>query len=121
MSPSGSDTPAIAICRTASRHAGASFRVYPGRPNCEWLDQFIKRGGIALPCNLALNDVIEIIKKKDNVSPEEARKQAIAALVPGRDPATIRRSRRCTPRTSAASICGRARSRMNDDVIPRAA
>jgi hypothetical protein len=84
------------------------------------LDQFIERGGIALPCNLALDDVIEIIKKKDNVSPEESRKHAIAALVPGRDPATIRRSRRCTPRTSAASICGRARSRVNDDVIPRA-
>ena len=47
------------------------------------LDQFIKRGGIALACNLALDDVIETIKKKDNVSQDEARKQAIAALVPG--------------------------------------
>jgi hypothetical protein len=47
------------------------------------LDQFIKRGGIALACNLALDDVIGIIQKKDSVSPEEARTQAIAALVPG--------------------------------------
>jgi hypothetical protein len=50
------------------------------------LDQFIKRGGIALPCNLALDDMIEIIKNSDNVSPDEARTQAIAVLVPGRDP-----------------------------------
>jgi len=47
------------------------------------LDQFIKRGGVALACNLALDDVIEVIKKKDNVNDEEGRKQAIAALVPG--------------------------------------
>ena len=47
------------------------------------LDQYIKRGGIALACNLALDEVIATIKKKDNVSDEEARKQAIAALVPG--------------------------------------
>jgi len=50
------------------------------------LDQFIKRGGVALPCNPALDDVIEIIKKRDNLSPEEPRKKAIAALVPGHDP-----------------------------------
>ena len=47
------------------------------------LDQFIKRGGVALACNLALADVIGVIKKKDMVSPDEARKVAIAALVPG--------------------------------------
>ena len=47
------------------------------------LDQYLKRGGIALGCNLAFDDVIDVIVKKDKVSPEEGRKQAIAALVPG--------------------------------------
>jgi len=47
------------------------------------LDRFIARGGIALACNLALQDVVEAIQKKDNVSADEARKQAIASLVPG--------------------------------------
>ena len=47
------------------------------------LDRFIARGGIALACNLALQDVVEAIQKKENVSAEEARKQAIAFLVPG--------------------------------------
>ena len=47
------------------------------------LDRFISRGGIALACNLALQDVIEAIQKKENVSAEEARKQAIAFMVPG--------------------------------------
>ncbi|HKN66098.1 MAG TPA: hypothetical protein VJW73_07460, partial [Gemmatimonadaceae bacterium] len=47
------------------------------------LDRFISRGGIALACNLALQDVIESIQKKENVSAEEARKQAIAFMVPG--------------------------------------
>lgn len=47
------------------------------------LDKFIGRGGIALACNLALQDVIEAIQKKENVSQEEARKQAIASMVPG--------------------------------------
>ncbi|HET9982535.1 MAG TPA: hypothetical protein VFQ38_03070 [Longimicrobiales bacterium] len=47
------------------------------------LDRFIARGGIALACNLALDDMIELVAKKERVPPEEARKQAIAALVPG--------------------------------------
>ena len=47
------------------------------------LDRFIGRGGIALACNLALQDVVEAIQKKENVSADEARKQAIAFLVPG--------------------------------------
>ena len=47
------------------------------------LDRYIARGGIALACNLALQDVVEAIQKKENVSAEEARKQAIAFLVPG--------------------------------------
>ena len=47
------------------------------------LDRFISRGGIALACNLALQDVIEMIQKKENASAEDARKQAIAFMVPG--------------------------------------
>ena len=47
------------------------------------LDRFIARGGIALACNLALQDVVESIQKKENISAEDARKQAIAFLVPG--------------------------------------
>ena len=47
------------------------------------LDRYIARGGIALACNLALQDVVEASQKKENASAEEARKQAIAFLVPG--------------------------------------
>jgi hypothetical protein len=47
------------------------------------LDKFIARGGIALACNLALADCVELIKSKDGVDEAEARKQAIAYLVPG--------------------------------------
>ena len=47
------------------------------------LDKFIARGGIALACNLALADCVELIKTKEGVSEAEARKQAIAYLVPG--------------------------------------
>lgn len=47
------------------------------------LDKFLARGGIALACDLALADCIELIKSKDGVSPEVARQRAIAAMVPG--------------------------------------
>jgi hypothetical protein len=47
------------------------------------LDQFIAHGGIALACNLALQEMVDLVKEKEKVSEEEARKQAIAALVPG--------------------------------------
>jgi len=47
------------------------------------LDKFLARGGIALACNLALQDVIEAIQKKDSVNGADARKQAIAMMVPG--------------------------------------
>lgn len=47
------------------------------------LDKFIARGGIALACNLALMDCIELIKSKEKVDDAAARKQAIAFLVPG--------------------------------------
>ena len=47
------------------------------------LDRFIARGGIVLACNLALQDVVEAIQKKENATESDARKQAIAFLVPG--------------------------------------
>ena len=47
------------------------------------LDRFIARGGVALACDLALRDVVEVIQKKENASAEEARKRAIGMLVPG--------------------------------------
>ena len=45
--------------------------------------KYIARGGVVLACNLALHDVVETIRAKENVSPEAARKQALALLVPG--------------------------------------
>ena len=47
------------------------------------LDKLIARGGIVLACNLALADCVELIRTKDGVSPEAARKQAIDYMVPG--------------------------------------
>lgn len=47
------------------------------------LDKFIARGGIALACNLALDDMIALVTKKDNAAPEVARKTAIDGFVPG--------------------------------------
>lgn len=47
------------------------------------LDKFIARGGIALACNLAFDDMVDLVAKKDGGTPEAARKTALAALVPG--------------------------------------
>ena len=47
------------------------------------LDQFIARGNVALACNLAFQDVVEVIKAKDGVNDDEARKRGLAMLVPG--------------------------------------
>jgi hypothetical protein len=47
------------------------------------LDKFISRGGIVLACNLALDDMIELVSKKDGTSGDVARKTAIAGFVPG--------------------------------------
>lgn len=47
------------------------------------LDRFIARGGIVLACNLALEDMIALVSKKDGGTPEAARKTAVAGLVPG--------------------------------------
>lgn len=55
----------------------------PAQADAYALDQYIKRGGIVLACNLAFNDVIGTVEKADKVSTEEARKRAQAMLVPG--------------------------------------
>ena len=47
------------------------------------LDRFLARGNVVLACNLALQDCVDLIKGKDGVSDEEARKRAIGYLVPG--------------------------------------
>ena len=43
----------------------------------------LDRGVVVLACNLALQDCIDLIKSKDKVSDEVARKKAIDYLVPG--------------------------------------
>lgn len=47
------------------------------------LPKQVARGVVVLACDLALQDCIDLIKKTDKVSDADARKQAIAALVPG--------------------------------------
>jgi hypothetical protein len=47
------------------------------------LDKFMARGGVALACNLALQDCVELIKSKEGASDADARKLAIGYLVPG--------------------------------------
>lgn len=47
------------------------------------LTPFMERGGVVLACDLALRDCIGLIEKTKKVSAEEARRQAIAMLVPG--------------------------------------
>lgn len=47
------------------------------------LDKYLARGGIALACNLALDDMVEIVSKKDGTPTDVSRKTAIAAFVPG--------------------------------------
>lgn len=47
------------------------------------LTRQLARGVVALACNLALDDMVQLVVKQDNVSAEEARKVALAHLVPG--------------------------------------
>ena len=47
------------------------------------LDKYIARGGVALACNLAFDEMVGLVTKKDGGSPESARKMAIAGLVKG--------------------------------------
>lgn len=47
------------------------------------LPEFLARGGVALACDLALQDCVALIQASDGVSAEAARRQALDALVPG--------------------------------------
>lgn len=47
------------------------------------LDKFLARGGVALACDLALRDCVGLIEREDGVSADEARRRAIALMVPG--------------------------------------
>mgnify|MGYP001612630551 CR=1 FL=1 len=47
------------------------------------LTKQLERGVIALACNLALEDCVQLVAKTDGVSPEAARTTALAHMVPG--------------------------------------
>ena len=47
------------------------------------LDQYLKRGGIALACNLAFKEITDVIESEDKVSADAARTKAVSMLVPG--------------------------------------
>src|SRR5919204_6745032 len=65
MSSRGSDTAAIAICRTASRHAGASFDSIRAGSIASGARSVHQAWWNRAPCNVALDVVIETIKKRD--------------------------------------------------------
>src|SRR5207302_230128 len=46
-------------------------------------EKYIGRGGIALACNLAFDECVEMVQKADGSTPEAARAKAIGFLVPG--------------------------------------
>lgn len=47
------------------------------------LDRLIARGAVVLACDLALQDVIDRAVRKSGAKPEDARREAVGALVPG--------------------------------------
>jgi len=47
------------------------------------LQKQMERGVTFLACNLALDDCVQMVAGKDNISPEDARKIALAHMVPG--------------------------------------
>jgi len=47
------------------------------------LTAYLSRGGIAVACDLALRDMVDLVAAKDGVSAEVARPRAMAGLVPG--------------------------------------
>lgn len=47
------------------------------------LPKFLERGGIALACDLALQECVRLIQGKEGISADEARKQAIGYMIPG--------------------------------------
>lgn len=55
----------------------------PAPFNAGALPKQLARGVVTLACNLALQDVIDVVAAADNVNDAEARKRALAAMVPG--------------------------------------
>jgi hypothetical protein len=55
----------------------------PAPFNMAGLHKQIARGTIVLACNMALQECVTLIKNKENVTADVARKQAIGWLVPG--------------------------------------
>ena len=47
------------------------------------LPAFMARGGVALACDLALQDLVAIVQKVDGVDEATAQRRAVAGLVPG--------------------------------------
>ena len=47
------------------------------------LDQFMKRGGIVLACNVAFDEVVGVIAAADKSKPDDAHKKAVSMVVPG--------------------------------------
>lgn len=47
------------------------------------LPKQLERGAIALACNLALDDMVQLVATQDGISTDEARKIAVAHMVPG--------------------------------------
>ena len=47
------------------------------------LPKLIERGAIVLACDLAFQDCVALVQKSAGVGPEEARKRALAQIVPG--------------------------------------
>lgn len=47
------------------------------------LPEFLERGGVALACDLALQDCVALVQAEDGVSRAEARQRALDAMVPG--------------------------------------
>jgi hypothetical protein len=45
--------------------------------------RFMERGGVTLACDLALQDMVQLIQDRDKVSAESARKQALDWMIPG--------------------------------------
>lgn len=47
------------------------------------LDQYMKRGGIVLVCNVAFKEIVDVVQAEDKVSEDQARARAVSMLVPG--------------------------------------
>jgi hypothetical protein len=47
------------------------------------LDKQIAGGAIALGCNLAFGDIVDMVAKQDKLSPEAAREKALRYMIPG--------------------------------------